>query len=225
MMRMEIYKGEGTDNKVRDIEVNGNNFLLVQNGEMGPIYDTDDFRYLKIDDKHVIRQQYMDTVRRLYEKFDKYLYTLWPDLICFMVDEAWEPSEKMNRNSAWKIDIVKANKLFTGVTGYEYIIKMRQHWIDKWSEAQLHAAIMSQLLRIDNERGIIYKYTEDFQSKLVATFGAKYLEPGTIIDDLLSEDTPAILRGFRIASGQVTMEEVMADTAADGEEADDEATA
>ena len=103
---------------------------------------------------------------------------------------------------------MKANRLFTGVTGFEYILKMRQHWIDKWSDAQIHAAIMSQLLRIDNEKGIIYKYTEDFQSKLVATFGTGYLEPNTIIDDLLAEDTPAVLRGFREASGQVTMEEL-----------------
>ena len=72
---------------------------------------------------------------------------------------------------------------------------------------------MSQLLRIDNEKGIIYKYTEDFQSRLVATFGSGYLEPNTVIDDLLDEKTSPILRGFREASGQVTMEEVMANVA------------
>ena len=68
---------------------------------------------------------------------------------------------------------------------------------------------MSQLLRIDNERGIIYKYTEDFQSRLVATFGTGYLEPGNYIEDLLDDNTPSILRGFKEASGQMTMEEVM----------------
>ncbi len=207
MLQVQVYK-EGEQEALREIEVKGNNFLLVQNGEMGPIYDTENFRYLKIDGKHIINQRYLDIIQKLYRKFDKYLYTLWPELICIMIDEDWEPSDKASRNSSWKVDIVKANKLFAGVTGFEYVLKMRQHWIDKWSEAQIHAAIMSQLLRIDNERGIIYKYTEDFQSKLVATFGTGYLEPTTVIDDLLAEDVPAVLRGFREASGQVTMEEL-----------------
>lgn len=210
MMNLKVYKD---GDEIRNIEVENNNFLLVHNGMTGPVYDTENFGYLRIDDKHVISQRYLDIIRALYTKFDKYLYTLWPDVICCMVDQDWEPSEKANKNSAWKIDIVKANSLFTGVTGYEYIIKLRQHWIDKWSKAQLHAAIMSQLLRIDNEKGIIYKYTEDFQSRLVATFGSGYLEPNTVIDDLLDGKTSPILRGFREASGQVTMEEVMANVA------------
>lgn len=90
--------------------------------------------------------------------------------MCVMVDQDWEPSEKANKNSRWKIDIVKANKLFSGITGYEY--------------------------------------TEDFQSRLVATFGSGYLEPGTVIADLLDEETPAVLKGFQEASGQITMDEI-----------------
>lgn len=213
MLTLKVYKDE---DKLREISVEDNNFLLVQNGNYGPVYDTDNFAFLRIDEKHVINQRYLQTIRKLYTKFDKYLYTLWPEIICCMVDQDWEPSEKANKNSTWKIDIVKANKLFAGITGYEYIIKMRQHWINEWSEAQVHAAIMSQLLRIDNEKGIIYKYTEDFQSRLVATFGTGYLEPGNYIEDLLDDNTPSILRGFKEASGQMTMEEVM--TKAESEE-------
>ena len=216
---MLILKVCNKDGKtLRNINVENNNFLLVQNGMTGPVYDTENFGYLRIDDKHVISQRYLDIIRNLYMKFDKYLYTLWPELICCIVDQDWAPSERANKNSRWKIDIVRANGLFTGVTGYEYIIKMRQYWIDEWSEAQLHAAIMSQLLRIDNERGTIYKYSEDFQSRLVATFGSGYLDPGTVIFDLLDETTPAVLSGFREASGQVTMEEVMTgNTESEGE--------
>lgn len=210
MLNLQVYRDE---EKLREIEIENNNFLLVHNGSYGPMYDTDNFGYLKIDDKHVISQRYLSIVKDLYTKFNKYLYTLWPDKICLMIDMDWEPSEKANKNSLWKIDIQKANGLFSGITGYEYIIKMRQHWIDKWSQAQLHAAIMSQLLRIDNEKGMIYKYTEDFQSRLVATFGAGYLEPETVIDDLLDDNIPAILRGFKEANGQVTMEEVVSNDA------------
>ena len=85
--------------EVRNIEIEGNNFLLVQNGAHGPLYDTENFKWLRIDDKHVISQRYLDTVRALYDKFDRYLYTLWPDLVCVMVDQDWEPSEKANKNS------------------------------------------------------------------------------------------------------------------------------
>lgn len=197
--------------EIRSIHVENNNFLLVQNGEYGPVYDTENFKYLRIDDKHVISQRYLHIIKALYQKFDRYLYSLWPDIICCMIDQDWEPSEKGSQNSAWKIDVVKANGLFAGVTGYEYIIKMRQHWINEWSPAQLNAAIMSQLLRIDNEKGSIIKYSEDFQSRLVATFGSGYLEPGTVIENLLDKETPAVLPGFREASGQVTMDEVLAD--------------
>lgn len=213
MLNLKVYKD---NQEVRNIEVENNNFLLVQNGMMGPVYDTENFKYLKIDDKHIISQGYLDIVKQLYVKFDKYLYSLWPEVICCMVDMDWQPSDRANKNSRWKIDIVRAGSLFNGVTGYEYILKMRQHWINEWSKAQLHAAIMSQLLRLDNERGIIYKYTEDFQSRLVATFGIGYLEPTTVIDDLLDESVPAVLRGFPEASGQVTMEDVMASNAESG---------
>ena len=205
MLTLKVFKD---DEEIRTIDIENNNFILAHNGSTGPVYDYENFNWFKIDEKHIINQRYMPIIKDLYEKFDRYLYTLWPDLICCMVDQDWEPSDKANKNSTWKVDIVKANKLFTGVTGYEYILKLRQHWIDQWSQAQLHAAIMSQLLRIDNEKGIIYKYTEDFQSKLVATFGAGYLEPGTVIADLLSENTPNILKGFQEASGQMTIEDI-----------------
>ena len=205
MLTLKVYR---ENQELREIPIESNNFLVVHNGNTGPRYDTENLSWLKIDDKHVINQRYMPIIRDLYEKFDRYLYTLWPDLICCMVDQDWEPNDKANKNSRWKIDIAKANKLFTGITGYEYILKLRQHWIDKWSKAQLHAAIMSQLLRIDNEKGMIYKYTEDFQSRLVATLGAGYLEPDTYIVDLLSDEHPAALRGFQEASGQMTMEDI-----------------
>lgn len=34
--------------EVRNIEIEGNNFLLVQNGAHGPLYDTENFKWLRI---------------------------------------------------------------------------------------------------------------------------------------------------------------------------------
>lgn len=206
MACIEITTSRG---EKRSIETMDDNFLIVYNGATGPIHDAENFGHLKIDDKHIISLRYADIVRNLYLKFDRYLYTLWPEKICFLIDGDWAPKENGDKAAAWKIDIAKANALFCGVTGYEYIVKMRMHWIEQWSQAQLHAAIMSQLLRINNEKGKIIKYTEDIQSRLVATFGAGYLEPGTVIKDLLDDGTPDVLRGFPEASGQITIEEMM----------------
>ena len=94
---------------LRTINVENNNFLLVQNGMTGPVYDTEDFRYLRINDKHVISQRYLDIIRELYLKFDKYLYTLWPETICCIVDQDWAPSERANKNSRWKIYFIINN--------------------------------------------------------------------------------------------------------------------
>ena len=73
MLTLKVYKDE---DKLREISVEDNNFLLVQNGNYGPVYDTDNFAFLRIDEKHVINQRYLQTIRKLYTKFDKYLYTL-----------------------------------------------------------------------------------------------------------------------------------------------------
>lgn len=113
MLNLKVYKD---NQEVRNIEVENNNFLLVQNGMMGPVYDTENFKYLKIDDKHIISQGYLDIVKQLYVKFDKYLYSLWPEVICCMVDMDWQPSDRANKNSRWKIDIVRAGSLFKGST-------------------------------------------------------------------------------------------------------------
>jgi hypothetical protein len=125
-----------------------------------------------------------------------------------MVDEDWEPSEKANVNTLWKINIKRAPILFRLMTGYDYILEMRDYWLGLWSTAQINAAIMSQLLRINPEDGSIYKYSEDFHSKLVSTFGKNYLDTKTtvIIPDLLKEDVD--LREFPEASGQVRIDEI-----------------
>ena len=90
--------------------------------------------------------------------------------------------------------------------GFKFQIELRKYWIDQWTNAQLAAAIMSQLLRIDTKNGMIKAYSEDEQSRLTATFGNNYLDAGVIIPDVLTEDIK-ICAG-RQASGQVHMDEI-----------------
>lgn len=205
-MKLQVIDEEGNILKQKELS-SGSSFGVYYNGAYG-VEHLHSMDYIKFDEKHVLRQSYVKITQELCQKYSVYLYSVFPHQMAFVVDEAWEPSEKASKNSAWKIDISKAPAWMRMTTGYEYMIKMRQHWLDKWSEAQLAAAIMSQLLRINPEDGNIFKYTEDFQSRFVATFGIGYLEPKTVIPNLLTEEVRII--GFKEASGQITMDELPA---------------
>jgi hypothetical protein len=205
-MKIQILRDDG---KVeREIETQ-NSFMILYSDLDGPCYDVQNLHHMRFSDKHVLKNSYIDTVGELKEKYSTYLYSVLPDKIAFMVDEQWEQREKSNKNSRWKIDIKRASFDFSMLTGYEYIIKARQYWIDRWSEAQLHAAIFGQLMRINPEDGSILKYSEDFHSKMISTFGAGYLEPQTVIPDLLKERVR--IRGFKQANGQICMDEMQDD--------------
>lgn len=213
---MKLQVINETNDILREQELpSGASFAVVYNGAYGALADTTNLDYMKFDDKHVLRQSYIETARELCRKYSQYLCNVYPSRIAFVVDEAWEPSEKASKNSAWKIEISKAPAWLRMTMGYEYMVKMRQHWLEKWSEAQVAAAIMSQLLRINPEDGNIFKYTEDFQSRFVATFGIGYLEPGTVIPNLLKEQVRII--GFKEASGQISMDELPTEDLKDDE--------
>ena len=205
MSKLQLVNGK--DEIEREIPLpDGGSFGVTYYGASGPLHDTDNLRYIRFEDKCVLSQSYKDTAKALINKYSQYFSNISADQLAFIVDEVWIPSEKASDNSAWKIDICKAPYWLKMGFGYNYEIKLRQHWLDKWSDAQLHAAIMSQLLRINSKDGSVKKYSEDMSSKLIATFGSGYLEPGTVIPDLLNEDVS--LREFRRADGQITIEEI-----------------
>lgn len=209
-MELKLYDDAGK--KFDSYTTPDNNILVIYNDAdlERPAYLKQQLRYLKFDDKHIIRQDYLQRVRELADRYSQHLchlilYRIENEIV-FIVDEAWEPSENASKNSAWKIDIVKAPYWLRAITGYVFMVKMRGYWLEKWSDAQINAAIMSQLLRINPTEDSVLKYTEDHNSRMIATFGAGYLEPNTVIPDLLKEDVK--IHSFREASGQITIEEL-----------------
>ena len=198
------------------IELQDNNYLVVSNGDDGPEY-RNDFDYLKFEEASVLKQYYQGIAKKIVAKYSKELYKVNPSGIVFAVDTAWELSDKTSANSRWKIGISRAPKMFKHATGFEYVVSMRQYWLDRWTEAQVNAAIMSQLLRINPADGAILKYSEDIHSRMIATFGKDYLEPQTVIPDILKDDVK--IADFRKASGQVHMDELPDEPS---EEAEDE---
>ena len=204
---MKIKVIDDNNTQIKEIEITDNNFVLVSNGKggIGPEY-CNQFRFLKLDDQHIINQSYQERASQLISKYSSHLCKVYSHTMAFIVDEIWEPSDKSSINSKWKIDIQRAPMWLRLAFGFDYMVKMRGFWLEKWSDAQINAAIMSQLLRINPADGSIFKYTEDNNSKMIATFGAGYLEPQTVIADLLKEEVK--IRGFKEASGQVSMDEL-----------------
>ena len=202
-MKLQVLSDNGE--VAREIQTEPN-FMILYSDREGPCYDTENLRYMRFGDRLVLKRDYVDIAKKLAEKYSTYLYHISPDKIACVVDELWEPTERSNKNSKWKIDIRRASSDFRVLSGIEYIIKARQHWIEKWSEAQLHAAIFGQLLRVNPEDGSILKYTEDFHSKMISTFGAGYLDPQTVIPDMLKEEVKIV--GFKQANGQISIDEI-----------------
>jgi len=217
---MKIKVIDDNNTEIKEIEIADNNFVLVSNGAAGtgPEY-SNRFRFLKLDDQHIINQSYQDRASKLINKYSAHLHNVYSHTMAFMVDETWEPSDKSSINSKWKIDIQRAPLWLRLTFGFDYVVKMRGHWLEKWSDAQINAAIMSQLLRINPADGSVFKYTEDNNSKMISTFGAGYLEPQTVIPNLLEEDVK--IRGFKEASGQVSMDELPEQTESVEEEQED----
>lgn len=205
MIKIKVL--DNNNNEIKEISISDVNFNLVSNGEVTPEYHNR-FRFLKLDEQHIINQSYQEKASQLISKYSSHLLNVNSHTMAFVVDEVWEPSDKSSINSKWKIDIQRAPLWFRFGFGFDYMVKMRGYWLERWSEAQINAAIMSQLLRINPADGSIFKYTEDNNSKMIATFGAGYLEPNTVIANLLEEDVKII--GYKEASGQVTMDELPA---------------
>jgi hypothetical protein len=212
---LELIRYDGGEKEViEDYDLGDENALIVTNDPVVGIgvahYRTSPGFELRISDSCVIRQSYLKIARALCQKYRNVIpREVSPESICFTIDEDWEPSNNSNANSAWKIDITKATKWLKFFTGYRFEIKMRQWWINEWTPAQLHAAIFSQLLRINPKgNGTIKKYSLEFPDPLMATFGLGYLEKDIEINDPL--DREITLKGFALATGQISINDTLA---------------
>lgn len=198
-----------TDANGFSTEVDADSAVLIYSHDNSEAcINRDHLTTLRLDEKNIITTHYNDIIKGLLDRYSCYLYLSSARDVCVIVDEAWQPPKEETKNAMWKADITKAPKDLRLLLGYEYVLRLRQHWIDRWSKPQLTAAIMSQLLRID-WNGSITKYSEDVTSKLVSTFGAGYLDTTFVdIPDLLEGDEPIFLHDFPRADKQITVDEI-----------------
>lgn len=205
MFKIQIIKQDDEEIKVIDeMEISSPNVLALCSTSSG-VDQFNTIDNLRVNEKQTIKQvAYQNVAAKLKKKYSSYIGHIVERKIMFLVDDLWIPSEKSSVNSMWKIRIKRTTGLIKDITGYDYIIEMRQHWIDGWSEAQVYAAIMSQLLRINGNDGSIFNYTEDYHSKMIATFGAEYLDSDTEIGNMLEIEIK--IHGFDKANGQMRMD-------------------
>jgi len=198
MYKLIIEKNDGEEKIIIDeINLTDPNVLVKYNGGTLKSFDR-----IRLNEKQIIDQTpYENIANKLKAEYASYIGHVIPSKILFVIDDEWEPTEKTSINSRWKIKIKKTPGMVRDLTGYDYIIDMRRFWLDQWTKAQTYAAVMSQLLRINAFDGTIFNYTEDYHSKMLATFGAEYLEPDTEIQNML--ENKITIHGFEKANGQM----------------------
>jgi hypothetical protein len=214
---------DGTEELIKQATAFSSDLFIVANGEIGVnnLRTKDDISVM-VDESTVIDQRYAIVAHKLCTIYGGSAIptAVVPELICFTIDIGWEPHEKANANASWKIDVKKASRWLRWATGYRFEIRLRQHWIEEWTDAQLHAAILSQMLRINpSGDGSVLAYSVDFQDPLTSTFGNGYLNPGTDIPDVMVEMVR--IRRAPEASGQIRMDELPEDSDGANEGADE----
>lgn len=176
----------------------------------------------RMNEKNIIKNgDYQETVQDLKTMYPEYLSHIIPSRILFLEDDIWEQTEKTNKNSRWKIDIKKASKDLREFVGYDYVINTRTYFVDMWSHAQVVAAIMEKLLRINPENGSITKYNVDDKMLMVATLGAGFLDKGANIANIL--ETKVEFKELRDASGQIKIFDMDGPATADPDYSDETA--
>lgn len=183
------------------------NYILITNGPNGNPVVNKLCENLRLNENDTIKEIYKLAIEKVREKFKDYVGHVFPDKIMVVVDETWEPNKNATENSNWKVRLKKTTGPERLFTGYQYKLTLRTHWLEQWSPAHLHAAIFSQMLRIEKLKGTVLDYNEEFQSAMEKTFGEHYLNPERPIDDILTDKID--FKGLPIIVVQTTMDEVL----------------
>jgi hypothetical protein len=206
--RLISINESGTEETMATLDLQSPNVVLIGNGESKPVVKRL-FDVFRKDENHYYQQIFTQIVDKLAEIYKDYIGHVSSRHIGFLVDNKWEVTEKTTINSRDYIDIRKANKETKLYLGFQYEITLKLWYLDRWTEAQLHAAILSQLLRIEQKDSSIKNYGESFHSRLVATFGIDYLSEDVQIQDVL--ENHIVLGHFDKAdklNGQISIDDI-----------------
>lgn len=175
---------ESTGEYLEDIEFSGGYIIQYASYEdSGRIKHITHLNNAKWGERHWIKNEYYAPIaRKLVSKF-KEINFIKVDKILFLEDEIWSPK---GASKTWMARAIKANAQFAEFSGYDFIIETRKYFTEKMSEEQFILLLYHELRHIDQYGGLIDHDVEDWDN-IVATFGAKWAETKTNIQNILSE--------------------------------------
>ncbi|MBU5437615.1 hypothetical protein KQI42_06330 [Tissierella sp. MSJ-40] len=139
----------------------------------------------KFGDRYWIKNfVYRPIAKKLIEKFDE-LAPINPLRILFIEDMEYEkPSGGRNQ---WQAKVSKANKQFSAMTGYDYILETKNYFIERMNREQIIALIYHELRHID-EYGDLQPHDIEDWSNMVGTLGKDWETTKAEIKNLIDDD-------------------------------------
>ena len=160
----------------------------------------------KFGDKHWIKNYiYRPIAEKLTSKFPEIRHISSKNIL-FIEDMEWEKPDSSKPKSNWQAKISKANKQFSAMTGYDYILETRNYFIERMTREQIIALIYHELRHIDVD-GDLQPHDIDWDN-MVATLGKDWAETKAEIKDLIEEDI--LWKGLKPAAEQMDMFQIRA---------------
>lgn len=206
----EVEQGMEPEKLLETHEITSNEILACVQTSAGLTHIQPQNKFY-IEDGKFFSQHYRNLISRLKEVYSDELSHIVPDNFMILEDTLWELTDKTTPESRWGIKIKKCTADQRRFTGYEYEIKVKTWWLEHWERPQIHAAFLSQLLKIDSENMAVRSYSENFENKCMATFGSGYLDQNVSIPDCL--ETKVELKHFinpAVQKDQVSLDELEA---------------
>lgn len=187
MKKLQVLNKQ-TGEIVEEIEFSGGYHLIYTNtDDIGYLHHIRELDNAKFGDKHWIKNWiYRPIAEKLIEKFPEIRH-IKPQKILFIEDVEWEKPNSEKPKKCWMARISKANKQFSAMTGYEYILETRNYFIENMSREKIIALIYHELRHID-EYGDLQPHDIEEWDNMIATLGKDWAETKAEIENLIDDD-------------------------------------
>jgi len=165
----------------------GYHFIYTNLHDAGKLHHIRDLDNGKFGEKHWIKNFiYKPIATRLIKKFEE-LKHIKPSKILFIEDMDYEEPKSSKPKKYWRARISKANKQFSEMTGYEYILETRNYYIERMSREQIIALIYHELRHIGKDGDMVKHDIEDWNN-MIATLGTDWATTQAKIKNLLEDE-------------------------------------
>ena len=179
---------EATGEIIEEVEFSGGYHVIYTN-----LHDAGNLKHIrkldnaKFGDKHWIKNWiYRPIAEKLVKKFEEISH-INPKKILFIEDMEWEKPESLKPKKHWMARISKANKQFSEMSGYAYILETRNYFIERMNREQIIALIYHELRHID-EWGDLQPHDIEDWDNMISTLGKDWATTKANIENLIDDD-------------------------------------